>query len=215
MRKETKALLQENNQRELLLSADFQSVQTDIVVYLRASRLPFSLQESVRRDIMDMFREGQERGASPAEVIGMDYKDFCDALLQELPQMNRRTQTLCTIRDMSLVLCVGIAALFLPELIGVLLSHTPFLILTLGKLIFLAILISFAYILVEHICKNAFCTDKQQNTSEYKLPFFVLLLGFICLFFLKKPAWEIPFFVPILVCAALLLCYGLLNHFLD
>ena len=36
MHKETKALLQENNQRETLLSPNFQSVLTDMVVYLRA-----------------------------------------------------------------------------------------------------------------------------------------------------------------------------------
>ena len=126
MHKETKALLHENNQRETLLSPNFQSVLTDMVVYLRASRLPFSLQEQVRRDITDMFLAGQEKGASPAEIIGMDFQEYCDRLLQELPQNNRRTQTLCTIRDMSLVLCVGMAVLFLPELIGVLLSHTPF-----------------------------------------------------------------------------------------
>ncbi len=106
MHKETKALLQENNQRETLLSPNFQSVLTDMVVYLRASRLPFSLQEQVRRDITDMFLAGQEKGASPAEIIGMDFQEYCDRLLQELPQNNRRTQTLCTIRDMSLVLCV-------------------------------------------------------------------------------------------------------------
>lgn len=70
MHKETKALLQENNQRETLLSPNFQSVLTDMVVYLRASRLPFSLQEQVRRDITDMFLAGQEKGASPAEIIG-------------------------------------------------------------------------------------------------------------------------------------------------
>ena len=183
MHKETKALLQENNQRETLLSPNFQSVLTDMVVYLRASRLPFSLQEQVRRDITDMFLAGQEKGASPAEIIGMDFQEYCDRLLQELPQNNRRTQTLCTIRDMSLVLCVGMAVLFLPELIGVLLSHTPF-------------------------------TEKQ-NALIKNMHFLWLFVGFILLFFLKKPAWEIPFFIPLLVCAVLLLCYGLLNHFLD
>ena len=161
MHKETKALLQENNQRETLLSPNFQSVLTDMVVNLRASRLPFSLQEQVRRDITDMFLAGQEKGASPAEIIGMDFQEYCDRLLQELPQNNRRTQTLCTIRDMSLVLCVGMAVLFLPELIGVLLSHTPFLTLTLGKLIFLVILITFAYALVENISKNAFTSTEK------------------------------------------------------
>ena len=215
MHKETKALLQENNQRETLLSPNFQSVLTDMVVYLRASRLPFSLQEQVRRDITDMFLAGQEKGASPAEIIGMDFQEYCDRLLQELPQNNRRTQTLCTIRDMSLVLCVGMAVLFLPELIGVLLSHTPFLTLTLGKLFFLVILITFAYALVKNICKNAFTSTEKQNTLIKNMHFLWLFVGFILLFFLKNPAWEIPFFIPLLVCAVLLLCYGLLNHFLD
>lgn len=215
MRQETKTLLEQNNQRETLLSPDFQSVLTDMVVYLRASRLPFSLQEQVRLDIMDMFLAGQERGASPAEIIGMDYKVFCDTILQELPQNNRRTQTLCTIRDVSLALCVGMAVLFLPDLAGALLTHTPFLTLTLGKLIFLAILITFAYALVENICKNAFTPAEKQNALIKNMHFLWLFVGFILLFFLKKPAWEIPFFIPLLVCTVLLLCYGLLNRFLD
>ena len=215
MRQETKALLEQNNQRETLLSPDFQSVLTDMVVYLRASRLPFSLQEQVRQDITDMFLAGQARGASPAEIIGMDYKVFCDTILQELPQNNRRTQTLCTIRDMSLVLCVGMAVLFLPELIGVLLSHTPFLTLTLGKLIFLIVLITFAYALVENICKNAFTPTEKQNALIKNMHFLWLFVGFILLVFLKKPAWEIPFWVPLAAVVILFLCYGLLNHYLD
>lgn len=215
MRQETKELLKQNNHRGTLLSPDFQSVLTDMVVYLRGSRLPFSLQEQVRRDITDMFLAGQERGASPADIIGMDYKDFCDAILRELPQNNRRTHVLCTMRDTFLVFCVGMAALFLPDLAGALLTQTPFLTLTLGKLIFLAILITFAYSLVEHICKNAFTPAEKQNSLIKNIHFLWLFVGFILLFFLKKPAWEIPFFIPLLVCAALLVCYGLLNHFLD
>ena len=193
---------------------DFQSVLTDMVVYLRASRLPFSLQEQVRRDITDMFLAGQEKGASPSEIIGMDYKEYCDKLLQGLPQNNRRTQMLCTFRDISLVLCVGIAVLFLPELLGALLSHRSFLTLTLGKLIFLVALVTFAYALVENICKNAFTPTEKQNALIKNMHFLWLFVGFILLFFLKKPAWEIPFFIPLLVCVALLLCYGLLDHFL-
>ena len=40
MRKETKALLQENNQQETLLFPDFQSVLNNMVTYLRSTRLP-------------------------------------------------------------------------------------------------------------------------------------------------------------------------------
>ncbi|WP_394267204.1 hypothetical protein, partial [Anaerotignum sp.] len=186
-----------------------------MVVYLRASRLPMSLQEQVRQDITHMFLEGQERGASPDEIIGEDYKGFCDAILRELPQNTRSTHILCSIRDISLVLCAGIAALFLPDLVVSFLSHSPFLTLSLGKLIFLAVLITFAYALVEHICKNAFACDQKQDAFEKKLYLLGLLLGFVCLFFLKHPAWQIPFWAPLLVCAALLLCHGLFRYFLD
>lgn len=48
MRKETKALLQKNNQQETLLFPDFQSVLNNMVTYLRSTRLPYSLQEQAR-----------------------------------------------------------------------------------------------------------------------------------------------------------------------
>ena len=73
MRKETKALLQENNQQETLLFPDFQSVLNNMVTYLRSTRLPYSLQEQARQQIIQLFLAEQEKGASPDEVIGMDF----------------------------------------------------------------------------------------------------------------------------------------------
>ena len=65
MRKETKALLQENNQQETLLFPDFQSVLNNMVTYLRSTRLPYSLQEQARQQIIQLFLAEQEKGASP------------------------------------------------------------------------------------------------------------------------------------------------------
>lgn len=215
MRQETKELLEQNNQQETLLSADFQPVLDNMVTYLRATRLPYSLQEQARRQITQLFLAGQEKGDSPAEIIGMDFQEYCDALLGQFSQNNRRTRILCAVRDISLCLGMGTAILLLPDLLTSLMRHHFSFTLQMGKLIFLLSLVVFAFSLLKSAGKNAFAPAEKQKSFEKNLHFAGLLLGIVCIFFLKKPAWEIPFFLPPLVCAVLLLCYGLLNRFLD
>ena len=118
MRKETKALLQENNQQETLLFPDFQSVLNNMVTYLRSTRLPHSLQEQARQQIIQLFLAEQEKGASPDEVIGMDFKEYCDTLLEQSPRNNGHTRILCAVRYISMFLAVGTAILFLPDMIS-------------------------------------------------------------------------------------------------
>lgn len=215
MRQETKELLEQNNQQETLLSADFQPVLDNMVTYLRATRLPYSIQEQARQQITQLFLAEQEKGASPAEIIGMDFQEYCDALLGQFPQNNRRTRMLCTIRDVALFLGIGTAALFLTDVVTTPFTPNHSFTLQIGKLIFLLSLVVFAFSLLKSAGKNAFAPAEKQKSFEKNLHFAGLLLGIVCIFFLKKPAWEIPFFLPPLVCAVLLLCYGLLNRFLD
>ena len=62
MRKKTKLLLEENNRAEVALSEKGQELLTDIVVYLRGSRISTWEQEQVRRDITQMLRDAEARG---------------------------------------------------------------------------------------------------------------------------------------------------------
>lgn len=215
MRQETKELLEQNNQQETLLSPDFQSVLNHMVTYLRATRLPDSLQEQARQQITQLFLAGQEKGTSPAEVIGMDYKAYCDTLLGQFPQNNRRTRMLCTIRDVALFLGIGTAALFLTDVVTTPFTPNHSFTLQIGKLIFLLSLVAFAYFLLKNAGKNAFAPAEKQKSFEKNMHFLALLLGIVCVFFLKKPAWEIPFWVPLAAVVILFLCYKLLSHFLD
>ena len=64
MRKKTKLLLEENNRAEEALSEKGRELLTDIVVYLRGSRISTWEQEQVRRDITQMLRDAEARGAS-------------------------------------------------------------------------------------------------------------------------------------------------------
>lgn len=215
MHPQTKDLMEQNHQLESLLSPDFQSVLNNMITYLRATRLPYSLQEQARQQIIQLFLSGQQKGFSPAETVGMDYKAYCDALLRTFPQNNRRTRMLCSIRDASLALGIGTAILFLTDLLTCLMGHEISFPLQMGKVIFLLSLVVFAFSFLKNTAKNAFAPAQNQKSFEKNLHFLALLLGIACIFFLKKPSWEIPFFVPLVLCAALFLCYKLLNHFLD
>lgn len=215
MRQQTKDLLEQNHQQEPLLSPDFQSVLNNMTTYLRATRLPYSLQEQARRQIIQQFLLGQQKGFSPAETVGMDYKACCDALLREIPQNNRRTRMLCAIRDASLALGMGTAILFLTDLVTCLMSHEISFPLQMGKVIFLLSLVVFAFSFLKNAGKNAFAPAQKQKTFEKNLHFLALLFGIACILFLKKPAWQIPFWVPLAAAVLLFFCYKLLNHFLD
>ena len=99
MRRKTKLLLEENNRAEKALSEKGQALLTDIVVYLRGSRISTWEQEQVRRDITQMLRDAEARGEQAESVIGPDPKEFCDSIIAELPPMPRWESMLCMLRD--------------------------------------------------------------------------------------------------------------------
>lgn len=166
MRQETKELLEQNNQQETLLSPDFQSVLNHMVTYLRATRLPYSLQEQARHQITQLFLAGQEKGTSPDAIIDMDCKAYCDTLLGQFPQNNRRTRILCTIRDVALFLGIGTSVLFLTDVVIAPLTPNHSFPLQIGKLIFLLSLVVFAYFLLKNAGKNAFAPAEKQKSFE-------------------------------------------------
>ena len=99
MSKQVRRLLRENNEMEKLLSEDGRSVMTDIAVYLRGADIRDIDQEQIRRDIIQMLIDGEERGVSPAEVVGEDYRVFCDNILAEIPHLGMRQKMHAAARD--------------------------------------------------------------------------------------------------------------------
>ena len=84
MRKQTKLLLEENNRLEEALQPEARSLLTDVVVYLRGSRVSTWEQEQVRRDVTRMLLDAQARGEDAREVIGPDPRAFCDSVIEAL-----------------------------------------------------------------------------------------------------------------------------------
>lgn len=64
-----------------------------IVNYLQSTGLTAVQREEVRRDIIDMLIDGRRRGQSASDVIGGDYRAFCDEIVAAVAPVSllRRT----------------------------------------------------------------------------------------------------------------------------
>lgn len=106
MTRETKALLKVNNRIEKSLSKEANMIVTDMVAYLRAADISEYYQEVVRRDINQMIIDGESRGESVDDIIGGDYKAFCDAVISEVPKLTKKQKILSFVSEITLSLTI-------------------------------------------------------------------------------------------------------------
>ena len=175
MNRRAKQLLQENNRLEEQLTGENNRMMTDIIVYLRASNTTAYQQECVRRDITEMVLEGQRRGAPMEEVIGEDYKAFCDAVLSEVPKRTLRQRILSAVGSGCLYVDILAVIWLVFGAIGWLLGDGswPWLAVTAGDLIALVAILGASIGLVEYICNNSF----DENLGKRKvIPVLLVLL---------------------------------------
>ena len=215
MRKKTKLLLEENNRAEEVLSAEGQEILTDIVVYLRGSRVSTWEQEQVRRDIMQMLRDAEARGERAESVIGPDTKEFCDNILAELPPMPRWESLLCTLRDGLLATAI-LAAIWLgfgvlEGLLGA--GSWPALTLTIGQLISGAGILLTTCGVVYWICRRPFSIE--QKKGPWVVLFLVLFAVLCAGIFLRQPVAVLPVPAAVATVVGLFAVYKLMDLRLD
>lgn len=114
MSREARVLRDENNKLEKQLDDKTNDILTDIVVYIRSANISDIDQENVRRDITQMLIDARGRGETAADVIGGDYKAFCDAIIAEIPKLSAKQRIMTAIRDTlpALGLLIGIWVVF-------------------------------------------------------------------------------------------------------
>ena len=88
MNKITKSMLKKNNSREEAILNENQEIYTNMVVYLRGSDLTEYNQEVVREDLIELILDGQERGDDIQKVMGGNYKEICDDIIDAMPKMS-------------------------------------------------------------------------------------------------------------------------------
>ena len=156
----TKQLMRENNAFERALSPEFNQVLTDMVVYLRSAPVSEYNQELVRRDIGRMFLDAQRRGDSPADVIGEDYRQFCDQVLAEVPRLTVRERVLDGLSTSLVCLGVwGVIWLFNRGLLAVVRGGWPDIPVTVGDLLATALILAAAGYLFHAFSRAAFSSS--------------------------------------------------------
>lgn len=215
MRKKTKLLLEENNREEEALSKKGQELLTDIVVYLRGSRISTWEQEQVRRDIIQMLRDAEARGEQAESVIGPDPKEFCDSIIAELPPMSHGESLLCALRDgllaTAILTAIWLGFGILEGLLGA--GSWPALTLTIGQLISGAGILLTACGVVYWICRRPFSTD--QKKGPWVVLFLVLFAVLCAGIFLRQPVAVLPIPVAIGAVLSLFAAYKFMDLRLD
>lgn len=89
-KKSAKNLRKENVKLSESLNLGNDLVLTDIVCYLRVSRLTEIQQEEVVKDIIYMLLDGESRDENAQQVIGENYKKFCDEIIENYPKMSKK-----------------------------------------------------------------------------------------------------------------------------
>lgn len=57
-----------------------------MIVYLRGSEMTEYNQELVREDLIQMIIDGQNRGDDIQKVMGDNYKEICDEIIETMPK---------------------------------------------------------------------------------------------------------------------------------
>lgn len=106
-------LRKENNERDKQLTKENGLLMMDMVVYLRNSDLCDYDIEMIRRDLYGMIYEAQLRNESAGQVIGEDFKGFCDEIMASGRQKSFYEKLL----EWAYIVIVGAGTLFLIEII--------------------------------------------------------------------------------------------------
>lgn len=211
MNKLTRKLRDENNELEKQLSEEANAVLTDIVVYIRYANISEFNQERVRRDIDEMLLEGERRGQSVDDIIGGDYKTFCDSVISEVPQLTaaQKTMTVVSYAVMAIGIMLAIWTVFAP--IRGLTQGGVWYMVNIGTVDIIegVAVIAASFYIVDYICKNSFKPKK----TLFFVGLAVIIVAFAAalVFIPKVTLLKMNIGVSVLVLAVLAAVYFALN----
>ena len=217
MSRRVKEMLTENNELEKQLSDEGKKVLTDIVVYLRGVPVSMYEQEKVRRDITQMLIDGEERGTSAGEVIGDDYREFCDSIVAEIPHMSGKEKVLVFIRDTLPALIVLLVIWCAGRLAEVLAGVLPSFIcpVTLGNLVGGILLLAGAEGLITLLTKYAFESSRSFN-MKWGAVLAVVFIAAVCVnYLITYKLFSIHLGLAVVLTLAIFVAYRILDFSVD
>lgn len=202
MNKDAKKLNKLNNAREKLILEENDKDYTNMIVYIRGANISEYNQELVRSDLIELILDGQERGDNIKKIIGENYKEICDEIINSLPKLTVKENILSKFN--LIILCL--LPLLIIKLIfstisnfteGKSLMNIDF---TYADMLNSLIIILFATLIVNYVIKNSFKIDDENKILLFvKAALFLLLFNgliviaylYLDIVFVTLPIWAV------------------------
>lgn len=182
MSKQTKRFLQENTQLEKKLTKENQDIMTDLVCYIRASNISMYHQEQVRGDLINMLLDGQLQNRSAYEIFGDDFKQFCDAIIGELPPIHTFNRILITLGHVCLYTSIlGIILLVQNSISALLNGVFPRITIHVSNICTMALILTISIAIVQYICKASIVDTEKRKMGILLFSGIALVLLAFCL----------------------------------
>ncbi len=208
MNKKTRNILKANNKREEIINKENDVILTDIICYLRGANISEYNQELVRADLIEMIIDGQERGENIEQVIGQNYKEICDDIINEFPKKTLKEKILESISiSFSCMWILGIIWLVMQSITAIVKHQDLNFILSVGDIVNAILIIAIANIFVTYICKTSLNKSDKKSIMDNKILGFIVIwivamavmLIFIAItYFFNQTVLIVPFYAGII-----------------
>lgn len=184
----SKSLIEENDR-----------IFTDIVCYLRVSKLTDEKQEEIISDILRMFLDWQEEGDTVESMLGGDYKKFADNIILAVDPKTHILKTIkkylgFTVEGFCMIFTVDFIFLYLPKFAKGSADFNVTYDYTLPMLLSVLIAVFIFCILVNYIGKNAFELSKKHFSKLADFIYGCSAIGLLMFFLLLSKVSPIVIF---------------------
>ncbi|WP_347488568.1 hypothetical protein [Desulfoscipio sp. XC116] len=218
MTNQLKRLRRENNTLDKQVLQENNTILTNMVCYLRSSRLCEYDIEIIRKELTGMALEAQLRGESFGNMVGEDFRAFCDELMKSGRQKTRCEKIL----ELVTILTWGLGILFVIELFFSLTLFNLFkpgpdiMPVTSGFLLSTLLTLVFVYGLYYSITRKAFELSGHDRKTKT-----IFILGFsaswtaivLIKVLMKTVIFSITFWYPLIFFIIALVVIKYLNDF--
>lgn len=213
---ELKSIRKDNGENEKSLFIDNLRIITDMVIYLHSSDLCEYDIEIIRKDLIGMALESQFRGEKFSNVIGEDYRTFCNKLILNGDRKSMRKKIL----DSLSVVIISVSVLYILEIImNLYIFRSEFKLnipLTWGFVLSTLFIIISGYGLLIFIGKNSFkLSDKHSKKTTYLFGILYIMIiwiiGLIKYFLRNEVITSINCLYPLIVFFVIYIALNLLD----
>lgn len=217
MNKSTKLMLKKNNSRDKEISDENLETYINMIAYLRVSDLTEYNQEVVREDIIELILDGQQRGDNIEKVMGGNYKEICDEIIDAMPRKTKKEKVLDFIAiSLNPLWILGIIAVInnLIEGLSGGKSKLTF-IFSVGNIISTIIIIILSNMIVWYFCKNSF-HEKQTRKKILYLKLWALFsvliaIAVLAVIYLDFVILDIPLIIAVIVVLLIFIVSKIVN----